>query len=118
MNRNKNLIMCVDLDMDHEHLISFNASYSILLSSGLESLAPGKLGQDTRDRAVGTGQPRQEIASSGQMHSIAVVGQPRQDKEDRTDHDSKKAKLKTVQLGQDSCDRTAGTDQPGQNSRD
>jgi hypothetical protein len=55
------------------------------------------------------------------LDRIAVAGQPKQESEDRAEHDSKDAQLKTRQLrreragrrqlGQDSWDRTSGTGQ-------
>jgi hypothetical protein len=83
------------------------------MTGSLAELETGQLGQNRRDRMVGTGQPRQDslYRTTGQD---SCGRKPRQDKEDRTEHDSKDSTAKE----QDSWGGTAGTGHLVQNSRD
>ncbi len=80
---------------------------------------------------VGTGQSEQDsrdrTTSTGQLDRKAMAGQPGQDTETKTEHDSKDSTEVIEQLEQDSLDRTARqyswdrttwTEQSGQGSQD
>jgi hypothetical protein len=80
------------------------------ITESLAELETGQLGQNRRDRMVGP----DRTDGTGQLGGIAVAGQPRQDRADKTENDRKDSTAKE----QDSWGGTAGTGQLVQNSRD